>query len=142
MVYTKDVDRTGGSRRLANRHLQPDVGDDHGGQYLQTPFGPCADAFGAVTAPGGTVKAGDLEFLVGGPSPSTYKLLHDVAMEVSVAARTCPPMTPPITFNGTLLPFLNSGQQPFTGFPLSAAGMPLANSPGLTGTMSWSLAGG
>ena len=141
VVYTKDVDRTNpdGSRTVIYNLTS---GTITSGQYLQAPFGPCADAFGAVTAPGGTVKAGDLEFIVGGPSPSTYKLLHDVAMEVHAVPRACPPMTPPSPFDITLLPFLNTGQQPFTGFPLSAAGLPLANSPGFTGTMGWSVDAG
>ena len=112
------------------------------GQYLQTPFGPCADAFGAVTAPGGTIKAGDLEFLVGGPSPSTYKLLHDVGDGGDRGPARLPAHEAPPSVRHHDPPFLNSGYMPFTGFPVSAAGMPLANAPGVTGTMSWSLAAG
>ena len=131
VTYDKNEDRTNpdGSRTVIYRLTAASITS---GQYLQTPFGPCADAFGTVTAPGGTIKAGDLEFIVGGGNPSTYMIQHDVAMDVTAVPRGCPPPPPPPPppFDISITPFLNTGQQPFTGFPLVASGLPLANSPG------------
>jgi hypothetical protein len=139
VVYVKDVDRTNpdGSRTVIYNLT---TGTVTSGDWKQEPFGPCSDASGSITAPGGTLKAGDLEFIVGGTSPSTYKLLHDVAIDAHVVPHGCPPMVMPPPFDIPLGPFLNTGQQPFTAFPLVASGLPL-NAPS-SGTMSWSLDAG
>ena len=46
-------------------------------------------------------------------------------------------MAPPGFTETNFKAFLNSGQQPFTGFPLAASGLPLADFPIGTGTMCW-----
>lgn len=141
VVYVKDVDRTNpdGSRTVIYNLTS---GTITAGDFTITPYQNCADGFGPVAAPGGTVKAGDLEFIVGGTDPPTYKVLHDVAIDVTVVGRNCTtPPGVPASAGFPLAPFLNTGKQPYTGFPLVASSLPVSV-PMATGTMGWSLDAG